>query len=334
MKTADNIQRHPASPEFDLLDLEPDTDTLLADVIAGLSAEHKSLPSKYFYDQRGAELFEQICELDEYYPTRTELQILAQHLPAIADRLGANCTVIEPGSGSGIKTRLLLDALLQPAAYVPIDVARQQLIAYASELALDFPELAVLPVCADFSHPLEWPAEVQAAPNKLIYFPGSTIGNFAPEAAIGLLRHWREGLGEDGALLIGVDLKKDRRVIEAAYNDEQGITAEFNLNLLRRLNRELGADFDLNAFEHYADYDAHTGAVRMWLISKREQQIQINGSSHFDFELDEAICTEHSYKYSIEDFTALASKAGWTSATSWTDAESKFSLHYLKAARD
>lgn len=330
MPSASNARRKPAPPEIELLDLAPDTDKLLADVLAGLLAEHKTLPSKYFYDTRGAQLFEQICELDEYYPTRTELGILQDNLRAIAVQIGPDAAVIEPGSGSGTKTRLLLDALDAPAAYVPIDVAREQLIDYADELAVDFPALTLLPVCADFTQAIELPQPIQAQANKLIYFPGSTIGNFPPAKAIELLRGWREMLGDEGQLLIGVDLKKDRSILEAAYNDSQGVTAAFNLNLLEHINRELGADFDPDQFEHFADYNPTSGAIRMWLISKVAQRVAINQTT-IDFEMDEAICTEHSYKYSCAEFTALAAQAGWQSRASWLDVDELFSVQYLSA---
>ena len=328
MATASNLQHKSLNSQVELLDLEPATDTLLADVLAGLSAEHKTLPSKYFYDTHGAELFEKICDLEEYYPTRTELKILQDNLSEITTYVGAAATVIEPGSGSGIKTRLLLEALTDAAAYVPIDVARDQLIDYAEMLALDFPNLDVLPVCADFTQNNPLPAGAQASANPLIYFPGSTIGNFPPEDAIALLKRWRAMLGENGSLLIGVDLRKDRTVLEAAYDDSQGVTADFNRNLLTRLNRELDADFNLENFQHYANYDRVTGAVRMWLISQCQQQVHIN-DSHFNFNVDEAICTEYSYKYSLTEFAELVGQAGWRSEKHWTDSDELFSLWYL-----
>ncbi len=316
--------------DIDLLDLEPDTDTLLADVIAGLSATPKTLPCKYFYDARGAKLFEQICELEEYYPTRTELGILQDNLEDIAKRVGPDCAVIEPGSGSGIKTRLLLEHLHDPVAYMPIDVARDQLLDYAAQLAVDFPAMDILPVCADFTQALQLPEPNRETQNRMIYFPGSTIGNFKPEEARQLLKGWRQLLGDSGSLLIGVDLKKDPAILEAAYNDQKGITADFNLNLLKRLNRELQADFNLGQFRHHADYDEATGAIRMWLVSKEKQQVNINGSEHFDFETDEAICTEHSHKYSPDDFITLAAQAGWQTEQMWTDENRLFSLWYLQ----
>lgn len=329
MATASTAKYTSPAPQVELLDLEPDSDTLLADVLQGLSNEHKTLPSKYFYDTRGAELFEQICDLEEYYPTRTELKILRDNLPDIAAQIGAQATVIEPGSGSGIKTRLLLEALDNVSAYVPIDVAREQLIAYADTLALDFPYLEVLPVCADFTQNNPLPPTAQASDNPVIYFPGSTIGNFPPQEAIALLKRWRAMLGNRGSLLIGVDLRKSRSTLEAAYNDQQGITADFNLNLLARLNRELDADFKLEHFEHYANYDRFSGAVRMWLISRRQQQVRINGSHAFNFGIDEAICTEYSYKYSLTEFSELVAQAGWCGKKHWTDDEALFSLWHL-----
>ncbi len=330
--TRPNTVRRFVSEDVELLDLEPDTHTLLADVLDGLSQQQKTLPCKYFYDERGAKLFEMICDLEEYYPTRTELRILQDNLPEIADHIGSNCAVIEPGSGSGIKTRLLLEQLEMPSAYIPIDVAKEQLLDYAKTLSSDYPDLEVLPVCADFtaSHPL--PKPNQTTEHQLIYFPGSTIGNFSPDKAVELLTQWRELLGDNGSLLIGVDLKKDRSTLESAYNDAEGITADFNLNLLKRLNRELDADFNLSNFRHHADYDEDTGAIRMWLISEEKQTVKINDSAEVTFDANEAICTEHSHKYSIDDFSELSKKAGWQKNEIWLDKNRLFSLWHLETA--
>lgn len=329
MTSTGSAPRLASTDRIELLDLAPDTDTLLADVLAGLAQQPRTLPCKYFYDARGAALFEQICELPEYYPTRTEIAILQDNLPAIATAIGPGCAVIEPGSGSGIKTRLLLEALQAPAAYVPIDVARQQLLNYADDLAATYPDLELLPVCADFTMAFELPAAVRSNPQRLIYFPGSTIGNFKPQAAMALLQRWRTLLGNGGSLLIGVDLKKDPAVIEAAYNDAQGITAAFNLNLLHRLNRQLGANFQVDQFLHHADYDPASGAVRMWLTSQQQQRVEIDSQS-IDFAAGEAICTEHSHKYDPDGFTAMAADAGWEKTAQWTDAEQLFSVMLFK----
>ena len=317
--------------DINLLDLEPDTDTLLKDVMEGLSKAQKTLPCKYFYDERGAKLFEQICDLPEYYPTRTEIGILRDNITEIAQGIGPNCAVIEPGSGSGIKTRLLLEHLENPSAYIPIDVSKEQLLDYSNTLNADYPELEVLPVCADFTQQLQLPTPNGNVENKLIYFPGSTIGNFNPEEAKALLSGWRELLGNQGSLLIGVDLKKDKATLEAAYNDSQGITADFNLNLLKRINQELDADFDIELFSHEADYDETTGAIRMWLISETAQSIAINDDAEYQFQPNETICTEHSHKYSIEDFERLAAETGWQKTQLWTDPKQLFSIWHLQS---
>ncbi|MDX1497919.1 MAG: L-histidine N(alpha)-methyltransferase, partial [Salinisphaeraceae bacterium] len=317
MSTSSALCEKPTG-DIELLDLAPDTDTMLADVLEGLSQTPKSLPCKYFYDARGAQLFEQICELPEYYPTRTEIRILGNKLVDIAAAIGPGYGVIEPGSGSGIKTRLLLDALVEPTAYAPIDVASKQLLDYANDLTDSYPDIELRPICADFTQSLQLPPELAENPKRLLYFPGSTIGNFSPAAAQELLAGWRHLLGTQGKLLIGVDLKKDPTIIEAAYNDSQGITAAFNLNLMQHLNRALGTDFDLNQFKHRADYEPRSGALRMWLVSQCVQSVTI-GDRLFDFKKGEAICTEHSYKYALEDFAALASTAGWSRQQSWVD---------------
>ena len=230
----------------------------LKDVVAGLTGTPKTLPCKYFYDERGSRLFDAICELDEYYPTRTELAILEQHAGEMAAQIGPTVMLVEPGSGSSLKTRLLLDRLEDPVAYVPVDISCAHLKLMAGDLEADYPMLEVLPVCADFTTRFALPKSQRQRPAiSAVYFPGSTIGNFLPEAAERLLGWMGEVVGVGGGLLIGVDLVKDRRVLEAAYNDREGVTAEFNLNLLRRINDELGADFDLNGFEHRARYNEH-----------------------------------------------------------------------------
>jgi len=309
-------------------DLQPATGGFLEDVLAGLAKPQKELPPKYFYDARGSELFEAICELPEYYLTRTETGIMRDRAADMARQLGAGCALIEFGSGSGRKTRILIEAAA-PAAYLAIDIARDQLEATAAELARDFPALKVTAICADYSRPITLPQ--LAAPESLrrvIYFPGSTIGNLTPAEARVFLRNARGLAGAGGGLLIGVDLKKDTALLNAAYNDTRGVTAEFNLNLLARINRELGAAFDLSAFRHFAYYNEALGRIEMHLVSTKAQSVTIGGGV-FRFRLDETIHTENSYKYSIPEFQELGRGAGFTPVECWTDPERLFAVHYL-----
>ena len=313
-------------------DLRPDSGSFLEDVLQGLSRPQKALSPKYFYDEAGSALFDQICELPEYYPTRTEIVLMHAHARSMADRLGPRCALIEYGSGSGRKTRILIEAL-EPTAYIPIDIAGTQLKASSAELAREFPNLAVMAVCADYSRPLPLPhLSGTGARRRAIYFPGSTIGNFTKEEAADFLRNARAVAGPGGALLIGVDLKKDPALLHAAYNDAQGVTARFNLNLLARINRELGGDFDLTAFRHYAFYNAPLGRIEMHLVSGRDQQVTVRGHA-IRFRAGETIHTENSYKYSIEEFQALARGSGLEPEACWTDEERLFSVHYLTVPR-
>ncbi|HEY1379902.1 MAG TPA: L-histidine N(alpha)-methyltransferase [Gemmataceae bacterium] len=309
-------------------DLSPAVARFRADVLRGLRRPHKRLPCKYFYDDLGSRLFDRICELPEYYPTRTELGILRADAPAMAARLGPDCLVIEYGSGSGIKTRLLLDAVGRPAGYLPVDIARDHLERSAAALAADYPGLTVLPVCADFTRPFALPPRVPAAARRVIYFPGSTIGNFGPGAARRLLAGMAEMAGAGGTVLIGVDLKKDPKVLEAAYDDAAGVTAAFNTNLLARINRELGGDFRLDRFAHHALYDPTFGRVEMHLVSRRRQTVRVAGES-IEFEEGEGIRTECSYKFTVRGFQALAASAGLRPRQVWTDPRRWFSVQYL-----
>lgn len=315
----------------ELIDLKPNTLTLMEEAIAGLKNDPRQLPCKYFYDREGARLFEQICTLPEYYPTRTEVGILRQFLPRMADHIGPDVRLVEYGSGEGLKIRLLLDALKRPAAYTAIDISREQLRQAATALSLDYPDIDIQPVCADYSSPLTLPVPQHAFRRTVVFFPGSTIGNFAPAEAIAMLKRFaqlaKQG-DEPGGLLIGVDLKKDRRRVEAAYNDRLGITAKFNLNLLKRLNRELGANFEIEHWQHQAHWNDGKGAIEMHLISQREQQVRINGDA-FDFVPGDSVHTENSFKYSIDEFIELAASAGFTPVEHWTDAERLFSVHYF-----
>jgi dimethylhistidine N-methyltransferase len=313
------------------LDLKPDTGSFLRDVMEGLSQPRKELNPKYFYDERGSALFEAICELPEYYPTRTEMAIMREHVAKMADRLGPDCLLIEYGSGSGRKTRVLI-AALAPVAYMPIDIAREQLARSAAELERDFPRLQVLAVCADYSRPLALPVDERTqARRRVVYFPGSTIGNFTLPEAGRFLREARATVGTGGAMLVGVDLKKDEALLHAAYNDAQGVTAAFNLNLLARINRELGADFDLGAFHHKAFYHAAMSRIEMHLVSDRRQTVTVAGH-RFEFAAGETIHTENSCKYSVDEFQALARTAGFSPERCWTDPASLFAVHYLAAA--
>ena len=313
------------------IDLKPDSASFLRDVIAGLSRPRKALSPKYFYDERGSALFEAICELPEYYPTRTEMAMMQAHAADMARCLGPDCLLIEYGSGSGRKTRVLL-AALKPVAYVPVDIAAAQLRAWAAELAQEFAGLTIVAVCADYSRRLALPESANMkARRRAIYFPGSTIGNLTtPEARKFLLRA-RTLTGAGGAMLVGVDLKKDPARLHAAYNDAQGVTAAFNLNLLTRINRELGGDFDLSSFRHDAFYNARLGRIEMHLVSLKEQSVSVAGH-RFAFHAGETVHTENSYKYSVAEFQALARTAGFAPERCWTDAGGLFAIHYLVAA--
>ena len=299
----------------------------LRDVVAGLTARPKRLPPKYFYDEAGARLFEDITALAEYYPTRCELEILRTHASELARFLPAGCALIEFGSGSSRKVRLLLAAAPAVAAYVPVDISGEMLVQEAAELARDHPGLAVLPFAADFTRPFALPPAI-AGMARTGFFPGSTIGNFEPHEAAAFLRHAGALLGRGAAMIIGVDLVKDRAVLEAAYNDAAGVTARFNLNLLARINRELGADFDLARFRHLAFYDAERSRIEMHLVSACRQEVRLAGRT-IEFRAGETIHTENSYKYTLESFAALARASPWSPAAAWTDTGNNFSIHAL-----
>lgn len=313
-------------------DLLPQQQSMLDEVLAGLAKPQKEIAPKFFYDARGCGLFEAICGLTEYYPTRAELAIMRSHARAMARMLGPDCTLIEIGCGNSEKTQLLLEAL-QPRLFVPVDIAREQLEASCSALARLFPEMATVALRADFTRPVALPfRELKQARRRILYFPGSTIGNFTPADARVFLAHWAPLLGAGGGALIGVDLKKDPAVLHAAYNDAQGVTAEFNLNLLRHVNRETGADFNLAAFRHRAFYDPARGRIEMHLESLRPQRVTIGGRG-FEFRAGETIHTENSYKYAIEEFQDLARAAGLEPVQCWCDDERLFSVHYLTLPR-
>ncbi|MGB3269479.1 MAG: L-histidine N(alpha)-methyltransferase [Rhodanobacter sp.] len=309
----------------------PPASELLEVARHGLSLKPKRLPSWLFYDERGSALFEQICEQPEYYLTRCEIALMDEHAADIADTLGSDVRLVEYGSGSGRKTRMLLRHLHQPVSYVPVEISPEPLQQSVQRLAREFPQLPLQPLCADFSRPLRLPIPPRAPRRTVLYFPGSTIGNFEAHDAVVLLRKMRNEMGDAGGLLVGVDLKKDPAVVEAAYNDAAGVTAEFTLNMLARLNREIGSDFDLAAFAHRAHYNAMAGRIETHLVSRREQQVAI-GRHKVRFGADEAIQVEYSCKYSLEDFAALADKAGLAVQRVWTDPQRMFSVQYLVRA--
>jgi dimethylhistidine N-methyltransferase len=288
-----------------------------ADVLAGLTAKPKSLPPKYFYDAAGSALFERITQLPEYYPTRCELALLHDNAPAIASLFPQNCALIEFGSGSSKKARILLGAAATIEAYIPVDLSGDFLQQDAALLRRDVPRLAVHPVIADFTKSFAIPPALAALP-RVGFFPGSTIGNFERHEAAAFLRHAGETLGPGAVLVIGIDLVKDPAILCPAYNDAEGVTAKFNLNLLARINRELGADFDLGTFEHHACYNREHNRIEMHLASTRRQKVRVNGKA-VSFRAGETIHTENSYKYTLEAFEALARGAGWSTRKVWSD---------------
>jgi dimethylhistidine N-methyltransferase len=304
--------------------------TFADDVMAGLAAEPKRLPPKYFYDQRGSRLFEEITRLAEYYPTRTETAILDANAAEIAALVPADAAMVEFGAGSSAKARILLRAAGQVTAYVPVDISSEFLSNEAMRLREDMPKLRVLPVAADFTRPFELPAVLGAKP-RVGFFPGSTIGNFEPHEAHAFLRHAATLLGRGALLIIGVDLVKDPAILNAAYNDAAGVTAAFNLNLLERINRELDGGFKLENFRHRAFYNREKQRVEMHLASLVRQKVRVMGKL-VDFRRGETIHTENSYKYTVELFRSHARSAGWTPAASWLDAQGYFSVHALVAA--
>jgi dimethylhistidine N-methyltransferase len=299
------------------------------DVLEGLARPQKALPPKYFYDAAGSKLFERICRLREYYPTRTELGITQRYLKDIARFAGKRCALLEYGSGESLKTRLLIRAL-QPSAYMPVDISTDALRGAVRRLAREFPKLGIVAITADFSHPLTVPA-YRGDARLVVYFPGSTIGNLRRDEAQAFLKMTRGQVGPRGAMLVGVDLKKDANVLHAAYNDAKGVTAAFNLNLLARINRELGGDFDVRRFGHYAFYNPMAGRIEMHLVAREAHAVNI-GNYRFSFHRGESIHTENSYKYSVQEFETLAANAGFKPAKLWTDARRWFGVFGLLAA--
>jgi dimethylhistidine N-methyltransferase len=299
----------------------------LHEIIDGLKEPEKMISPKYFYDERGSRLFEEITTLPEYYPTETELSIMHANIDEIADLVGDEASLIEFGSGSSLKTRILLENLHKLAVYVPVDISEELLLASAAQLRDEFPALEIMPVVADFTRNFALPGPTVMPRRNVVYFPGSTIGNFTHDAAHELLEVMYHEAGADGALLIGVDLQKDPEIIERAYNDDAGVTAEFNLNMLRHLNREFDADFDLDAWSHQADYNRDKGRVELRLVSSQKQAVSV-GPETIRFAAGEAILTEYSHKYTLESFAAMAGRAGFRVVKAWIDPERLFSVQY------
>jgi dimethylhistidine N-methyltransferase len=318
-----------ATGRFRLFDLKPKTADMREEVLTGLSALPKRLPPKYFYDEYGSELFERITRLPEYYLTRTEMALFDANLEDLADALGVGICLVEYGSGSTLKIRKLLERI-RPAAYVPVDISGDHLEAQARALYQDYPWLDVFPTCADFTAPFDLPAPVAGLPT-VGFFPGSSIGNFNPAAAVDFLTNVRITLGSGGRLLVGVDRKKDPAVLEAAYNDSQGVTAEFNLNVLTHINERLGADFVPAAFAHEARYDPEQGCIQMFLRSLSAQTVHVAGTV-IELAADEYIHTENSFKYDPAEFETLAVQGGFEVQTWWTDEAERFALFLLRAA--
>ncbi len=313
-----------------ILYLESSLDDDEAEILSGLREDQKRISPKYFYDDHGSRLFESICSQPEYYPTRTELGIMESNIGEISDLIGPRASIIEFGSGSSIKTRLLLEQLTEPAAYVPVDISREPLASAAAAIADEFANLEVLPVCADFTQPFDLPTPRVMPKRNVVFFPGSTIGNFSREEAVDLLRVMRAEAKEGGGLLIGVDLEKPKDILEPAYNDSAGVTADFNLNILNRLNREYDANFDLTMFRHKAIYDEEESRIEMRLVSMANQQVDV-ASECFKLDEGEYIVTEHSHKFSIDRFESMSQAAGFSLKSVWTDQENLFSVQYMEA---
>lgn len=315
---------------FVFSDLHPRVGNRRLEIVTGLQREHKSIDPKYFYDIRGSELFERITGLPEYYPTRTEREILKRDARAMAEFCGKNCVLIEPGSGSSEKVRLLLGSL-KPAAYVPMDISADFLRRSAIQLAEEYPWLKIHAVCADFSNQEKDPEGIPEG-KRVIFYPGSTLGNMKPVDAIDFLRnlgHWLKG---DGGVLIGIDMHKSSRILEAAYNDEQGVTALFNLNILNNINSIVGANFDTDQFNHRSFYNEEEYRIEMHLVSKVDQVVEL-GDAKLKLAQGEAIHTENSYKYTPESFQEVVQAAGFAIRSSWTDEQQLFSVHYLELDR-
>jgi dimethylhistidine N-methyltransferase len=307
-------------------DQQPAAGDSRAELLEGLLQENKQVNPKYFYDHQGSELFEKITQLEEYYPTRTELSILNHYAEEIASYCGSDCVLIEPGSGSSEKVRLLLDTI-KPAAYVPLDISAEFLYESALKLGREFPWLNIHAICADFAE--QWQTRTQLPTGRrVIFYPGSTIGNMEPALATKFLANLRQWIGKDGGVLVGVDLQKPEHLLNAAYNDSQGVTASFNLNILNSLNKMVDANFNHQDFSHHAFYNSDQQRIEMHLVSNNKQSVQVNGNT-ISFNKGETLHTENSYKYSLESFTSLSNAAGFVLDKSWVDEKQLFSVHYL-----
>lgn len=298
----------------------------LKDVLEGLNKSQKTLPCKYFYDETGSQLFEDICQLDEYYITRTELKLLEDIKLELAEHIGKDAVIIEPGAGAGKKIQILLHALKSPQTYVPMDISKDFLFYSANVIQNKFPDIEVSPIQGDFTQPIKWLDK--KSDNRIVFFPGSTIGNFEPELAVDFLKNMKNLMGKMGAIIIGVDRIKDRQALINAYDDSLGITATFNKNLLSRINQELNGNFKLEKFEHEAIFNENSSRIEMHLISKEKQSVMINGKV-IRFEKNETIHTENSHKYSNESFLQLVSQAGMKSIKNWSDKRDFLSIYYL-----
>lgn len=315
--------------KFKFIDLKPSSDSFLDTVVAGLSKSHKSLPAKFFYDERGSKLFEDITNLDEYYQTRTEIGLLETIAPELKKLIPKGSKLMEFGSGSSEKIRVLIDSVERFGTYIPIDISRDYLKMEAEDLASDHPNLNIIAICADYTKPFQVPEGLSKGPDCTGFFPGGTIGNMLPEEAQAFLRHAGTMLGSGAGFIIGVDLKKDPAILHAAYNDSIGVTAEFNMNVLHRINNELGGNFNLKQFRHRALYNVVLGRIEMHLESLADQTISV-GDQTFNFKKGETIHTENSYKYKVAEFQELAKKAGMEPVNAWWDDDWLFSIHFLR----
>ena len=314
---------------LEFYDLNPKASDFCNEVLLGLSKPQKAIPPKFFYDKYGSEIFDQICELEEYYPTRTEFALLRTHCKEMAELIGEKCLLIEYGSGSSQKVRIFLDVLKEPSAYMPIDISKEYMLNASEEISKVYPELDIISVCADYTQKLVIPLyDKKTVKTKVIFFPGTTIGNLEYSEAVELLNQSANIVSTGGGMLLGVDLKKDPQILHAAYNDSKNITADFNLNLLARINRELDANFDLSAFSHYAFYNPKKGRIEMHLVSLKKQVVSIKGQE-FSFQIGESIHTENSDKFSIDEVQDLAEKCGFQLKQVWSDKDNFFSICYL-----
>ncbi len=326
-----NTPKHMSYPadEIEIIDFDPASDDFRRALVEGLRKRPRDVPCKFLYDERGSELFEQICDLDDYYSTRTEMSIFRDSIDEIAERVGPEARVVELGSGSGRKTEFVLQQLDHPVSYLPIEISKSALRHCATSIMEACPGLEVTPICADYMQPIDLPESTPEVERTVGFFPGSTIGNFEPDEARAFMGRIADLCGEDGGLIIGVDLVKDRAVMEQAYDDSEGVTAEFNMNLLRRANRELDANFDLEHFEHRAPFNEEYSRIEMRLVSLADQTVHV-GDESFNFEEGDYIHTENSYKYQPDDFRELAAEAGFRAVDMWTDEDDYFSVWYLE----